>query len=250
MIQYVVEEAVASGIEEIIIITGRGKSAIEDHFDVSFELEHVLRERGNKAMLKQIQKISNMVRFTYIRQKQALGLGHAILCAKNMIGDEPFAVFLGDDIVDAKIPVMKQMIHEYKKHKCSIIAIEEVPESDVSSYGVIKHNGLEGSTCQIVDMVEKPSLEKAPSNLAIIGRYILTPEIFEMLEKTKPGKGHEIQLTDALKALLNEQDIYGYLFDGIRYDAGSKLGYLKANIMFALKDPHLGEDLKEFIKSI
>jgi UTP--glucose-1-phosphate uridylyltransferase len=250
LIQYGVEEAVASGIKDIIIITGRGKTAIEDHFDVSFELEHVLKERGKVKLLKRIQRISNMVNFTYIRQKQALGLGHAILCAKDLIGDEPFAVFLGDDIVDSKVPVMQNMIQAYKKYKCSIVAIEKVAKEDVSSYGIIKHNGMEGPMCKIEDLVEKPDVDKAPSNLAIIGRYLLTPEIFGLLEKTKPGKNNEIQLTDALRALLKEQDIYGYQFDGVRYDAGDKLGYLKANLMFALKDPELAEPMKRFVKKL
>jgi UTP--glucose-1-phosphate uridylyltransferase len=250
LIQYVVEEAVDSGIKDIIMITGRGKTAIENHFDVSFELEHVLRERGKKNLLKRIQRISDMVNFTYIRQKKALGLGHAILCAKDLIGDEPFAVFLGDDIVDSKTAVMKQMMQIYRKHKSSVVAIEEVPKKDVSSYGIIKHNGLNDSICNIVDLVEKPNVEKAPSNLAIIGRYILTPQIFEILERTKPGKNHEIQLTDALRKLLSEQKIYGYKFKGIRHDAGNKMGYLKANVLFALKDPEIGKPMRKFLKNL
>ncbi len=250
LIQYVVEEAIASGIEDIIIITGRGKTAIEDHFDVSFELEYMLKQRGKKKLLKEIQRISNMVDFTYVRQKQALGLGHAILRAKDLIGDEPFAVFLGDDIVDSKVPVMKQMMKVFKKHKKSVIAVEKVPKKSVSSYGVIKHDGMHGNVCRITDMVEKPSVSKAPSNLAIIGRYILTPEVFGMLESATPGKGNEIQLTDALRRLLSEQDIYGYQFEGTRYDAGDKLGYLKANVMFALKNAELGKDMTNFIKNL
>ena len=250
LIQYVVEEAVASGIEDIIIITGRGKTAIENHFDVSFELEHVLKERGKLRLLKEMRKISDMVNFTYIRQKQALGLGHAILCAKDLIGNEPFAVFLGDDIIDSKVPVMKQMLKVYKQHKCSVVAVEEVPKKDVSSYGVIKCAKTTDSICKIEDLVEKPPVEKAPSNLAIIGRYILTPEIFEILEKTKPGKNKEIQLTDALRELLDDQVIYGHKFEGIRYDAGDKVGYLKANISFALKDPEISTPLKAFIKGL
>jgi UTP--glucose-1-phosphate uridylyltransferase len=250
LIQYVVEEAVSSGIEDIIIITGRGKTAIENHFDVSFELEHVLRERGKKKLLKEMQRISNIVNFTYIRQKQALGLGHAILCAKDLIGDEPFAVFLGDDIIDSQVPVVKQMMKLYHNKKCSVVAVEKVPKKDVSSYGVIKCSAMNGATCKVEDLVEKPSPEKAPSDLAIIGRYILTPEIFEKLENTKPGKNREIQLTDALKALLKDQDIYGYEFDGVRYDAGDKFGYLKANLMFALKDPELEKPMKAFVKSL
>ncbi len=199
LIQYVIEEAVASGIEEIIIITGRGKRAIEDHFDISYELENILREKGKKELLAEVQHIANMADICYVRQKEPLGLGHAVLCAKNLVRDEPFAVLLGDDIIDAKVPVLKQMLEVYKTYNATIIAVQEVDRNQVSNYGIIKAEPVEERVYRISDMVEKPKLEDAPSNLAVIGRYILTPHVIELLGKTRPGRGKEIQLTDALR---------------------------------------------------
>ena len=250
LIQYGVEEAVDSGIEEVVIITGRGKRAIEDHFDVSFELEHELREKKKLKLLEEVERISEMVAFSYIRQKKALGLGHAVLCAEPAVNGEPFAVILSDDIIDSRVPATRQMIKVYEKYRNPVIAICEVPMESVSSYGVIDAEEVEEGIYRIKDLVEKPPVEKAPSNLAIIGRYILTPDIFDALKKTKPGKGGEIQLTDALKALMEERPIYAYKFKGTRYDAGDKLGFLKATVEFALKDRNLGAEFREYVKGL
>ena len=236
LIQYVVEEAVESGIEDIIIITGRGKHAIEDHFDVSFELEHNLREKGKTKLLEEVQRISSLVNFSYVRQKEPLGLGHAILCAKHLVGDEPFAVLLGDDIIDSKVPALAQMIKIYKKYGTSILGIEEVPKDKTQHYGVIRPERIEDGVFRVLDLIEKPKPKEAPSNLAIIGRYILEPEIFDVLENTVPGKLGELQLTDGLKNLLSSQQIYGYKINGNRYDAGDKLGFLKATVEFGLRN--------------
>lgn len=250
LIQYVVEEAIASGIEEIIIITGRGKRAIEDHFDISYELENVLKEKGNTKSLAEIKKISNMVDICYVRQKEALGLGHAILCAKNLVRDEPFAVLLGDDIIDSEVPVLKQMLEIYNKYGASVIAVQEVDRSQVSSYGIIKAVPIADGVYKIYDMVEKPSIEDAPSNLAIIGRYILAPEIIGLLEKTEPGRGKEIQLTDALRELVKTMPVYGYKFQGKRYDAGDKLGFLQATVEIGLKNEEFGESFRNYLKTL
>lgn len=250
LIQYVVEEAIASGIEEIIIITGRGKRAIEDHFDISYELENVLKEKGNTKSLAEIQKISNMVDICYVRQKEALGLGHAILCAKNLVRDEPFAVLLGDDIIDSEVPVLKQMLEIYNKYGASVIAVQEVDRSQVSSYGIIKAVPIADGVYKIDDMIEKPNIEDAPSNLAIIGRYILTPEIIGLLEKTEPGRGKEIQLTDALRELVKTMPVYGYKFQGKRYDAGDKLGFLQATVEIGLKNEEFGESFRNYLKTL
>ncbi len=250
LIQYVVEEAIASGIEEIIIITGRGKRAIEDHFDISYELENALKEKGNKKLLAEVKKISNMVDICYVRQKEALGLGHAILCAKNLVRDEPFAVLLGDDIIDANVPALKQMLEIYNTYGASVIAVQEVDRSQVSSYGIIKAEPIADGVYKIYDMVEKPGIEDAPSNLAIIGRYILTPEIIGLLEKTEPGRGKEIQLTDALRELVKMRPVYGYKFKGKRYDAGDKLGFLQATVEIALKNKELGESFRNYLKTL
>ena len=250
LIQYVVEEAIASGIEDIVIITGRGKRAIEDHFDISYELENVLKEKGNKKVLAEIQKISNMVGIFYVRQKEALGLGHAILCAKNLVRDEPFAVLLGDDIIDAEVPALKQMLEVYNTYSASVIAVQEVDRSQVSSYGIINAVPVAEGIYKIYDMVEKPRIEDAPSNLAIIGRYILTPDIIGLLEKTKPGRGKEIQLTDALRELAKTRPVYGYKFQGKRYDAGDKLGFLKATVEIGLKNDEFGEDFRDYLKTL
>ena len=250
LIQYVVEEAIASGIEDIVIITGRGKRAIEDHFDISYELENVLKEKGNKKVLAEIQKISNMVGIFYVRQKEALGLGHAILCAKNLVRDEPFAVLLGDDIIDAEVPALKQMLEVYNTYSASVIAVQEVDRSQVSSYGIINAVPVAEGIYKIYDMVEKPRIEDAPSNLAIIGRYILTPDIIGLLEKTKPGRGKEIQLTDALRELAKTRPVYGYKFQGKRYDAGDKLGFLKATVEIGLKNREFGESFRDYLKTL
>lgn len=250
LIQYVVEEAVESGIEDIIIITGRGKHAIEDHFDVSFELEHNLREKGKIKLLEEVQRISKLVNFSYVRQKEPLGLGHAILCAKQLVGDEPFAVLLGDDIIDSKVPALAQMVKIYKKYGTSILGIEEVPKDKTQHYGVIRPERMEDGVFRVLDLVEKPKPKEAPSNLAIIGRYILEPEIFDVLENTIPGKLGELQLTDGLKNLLSSQQIYGYKIIGNRYDAGDKLGFLKATVEFGLRNPELGRAFREYLKKL
>lgn len=250
LIQYCVEEAIASGIEDVIIITGRGKTAIEDHFDTSKELEVLLEEKGKTDLLKIVRDISNLVRFSYTRQKEALGLGHAILCAKDLVGNEPFAVFLGDDIIDAKVPAMAQMVEIYKKYRHSVLAVQRVPKDNISSYGVIKEEQVEDGVFKVSDMVEKPRAEDAPSDLAVIGRYILTPDIFDYLEKTKPGKGGEIQLTDALKSMASRHAVYALEFEGERYDAGDKLGFLKANVSFALKRDDLKGDFTQFLNGL
>lgn len=246
-IQYVVEEAVASGIKDIIIVTGRGKRAIEDHFDKSFELEYILKKDGKEEELKEVQRISNLANIHYIRQKEARGLGDAILCAKEFIGKEPFVVLLGDDIVISEVPCTQQLIEVYEKYKSSIIAVEKVPEDKIETYGIIKPKSNKGPLYEIVDLVEKPKPEEAPSNLGILGRYVLTPEIFECLEKTPPGKSNEIQLTDALRILKGMQKIYAYEFIGRRYDLGNKMDWLKTTIEFAFDREEFRDELKKFI---
>jgi UTP--glucose-1-phosphate uridylyltransferase len=253
LIQYVIEEAVESGIGNVTIVTGRGKNAIEDHFDVSYELENVLAERGREEDLEEIRRISNMLDVSYVRQKKALGLGHAIKMARDVIGNEPFAVMLGDDIIDAEVPCMKQMMSLFEKLQSSIIATCAVPETDVSQYGIIRGypvDGYDGRVYRIEDVVEKPSRDEAPSNLAIIGRYILTPEIFDAIDNTKAGLGGEIQITDAIRLLLEQQPVYAYMFEGTRYDAGDKLGFLKATVEFALKRDDFGGDFREYLRSL
>ncbi|MBI3814052.1 MAG: UTP--glucose-1-phosphate uridylyltransferase GalU [Nitrospinae bacterium] len=250
LIQYVVEEAIDAGIEEMIMITGRGKNAIEDHFDISFELEHTLKGKNNNKLLEEVQRISNLVDFWYIRQKEPLGLGHAILRTKDLIGDEPFAVLLGDDIIHSNVPAIKQLIQVYEKYNASVIAVEKVDKKEISSYGVIAPKEIEDRVYQIMDMVEKPPPSEAPSDLAIIGRYILTPQIFEALEKTDADKSGEIQLTNGLRRLLKHQVIYAHQFEGKRYDAGNKLGFLKATVEFALRRPDLGKDFREYLRSL
>ncbi len=250
LIQYVVEEAVASGIEEIVLVTGRGKRAIEDHFDVAFELEEDLKAKGKHKLLSEVQRIADMVTFCYIRQKNALGLGHAVLTAKRIVGDETFAVLLGDDIIDAKVPVLKQMMDVYKRYPGVILAIQKVPKSQTKNYGIIDAKKIEDGVYLVKDLVEKPSPDEAPSNLAIIGRYILTPEIFSSLERTKPGKGGEIQLTDGLKLLMAKQPIYAYEFQGVRHDAGDKLGFLKATVEFGLKNKEFGHEFRSYLQKL
>ena len=252
IIQYVIEEAVASGLTNIIIVTGRGKNAIEDHFDVSYELENLLRERGKTDLLEQVRAISSMITVSYVRQGETLGLGHAVLMAKDLVGDEPFAVMLGDDIIDSPVPCMKQMVQVFEKHEGPVIAVHQVPLEEISAYGVIDGvpEGNSGRVYRIRDMVEKPNAADAPSDLAIIGRYILTPDIFETLEKTPRDAGGEIQLTNGLRALKHKRALYGYRFEGIRHDAGNKLGFLKATVEFALKREDLGGPFREYLRSL
>jgi len=249
-IQYIVEEAVASGIEDIMIVTGRGKRAIEDHFDKSYELEDILSRKGNNDVLSIVRDISNMVNIHYIRQKEPKGLGHAIYCAKTFIGDEPFAVLLGDDIVDAEVPCLKQLIDVFEEYKTTIIGVQRVPEDDVSKYGIVSCKHIDDRVYKVKDLVEKPDKQDAPSNIAILGRYIITPEIFRFLENAEPGKGGEVQLTDALKKLVGVEAIYAYDFIGKRYDVGNKLGFLQATVEFALKRDELREEFTNYLKEI
>ena len=250
LIQYVVEEAVASGIREIIVITGRGKRAIEDHFDTSFELEETLKKNGKRGLLKEMQNISELADFCYVRQRQTRGLGHAVLCAKNLVGDEPFAVLLADDIISHRIPGIAQMIRLYHQFKAPIIGIEAVSPAEVKHYGILKGEQIQPGLFRVDDLVEKPSPEEAPSNWGIIGRYILTPDIFSILEKTPPGKNQEIQLTDGLRHLAQKRSVYAYQLKGTRYDAGDKLGFLKATVEFALKNPDLGRAFQNYLKGL
>ena len=250
LIQYVVEEARDAGIERIVIVTGRGKNAIEDHFDTSFELEQMLAEKGKEALLDEVQKISELIPLSYVRQKQALGLGHAVLQARDLVGDQPFAVLLGDDIVDADEPCIGQMMKLYERRGNPVIALQEVPRAETRQYGIVAGDKVEDRVVKITDMVEKPSPDKAPSNLAIIGRYLLPPEIFQILDETRSDVGGEIQLTSALKTLLSRRPIDGYLFEGKRYDAGDKLGFLKATVEFALKREDLGGPFREYLRTL
>lgn len=248
LVQYVVEEAVASGIEQILFVTGRSKRAIEDHFDISFELESLLYDKGKDAELSQIREIADMINIFYVRQKQALGLGHAILCAKEFVGSEPFAVLLGDDIIDAEKPCLGQLLDVYRKYRGPVLALEQVPMENISSYGCVKANTISERVFEVVDMVEKPKMEEAPSDLAIIGRYILTPDIFPILERQEPGKGGEIQLTDAIKKLAKDEAIYGCRFEGVRHDCGDKLGFLKATVDMALKREEFNGEFEAFLR--
>jgi UTP--glucose-1-phosphate uridylyltransferase len=252
IIQYVIEEAVASGITSIIIVTGKGKNAIEDHFDISKELERLLEERGQTALLEQVRSISNLINISYVRQGESLGLGHAVLMAKDLVGDEPFAVMLGDDIIDSTVPCMKQMIDVFERHGGPVIAVQQVPKAEISAYGVIDGVPEAGAdrVFRINDLVEKPRAEDAPSDLAIIGRYILTPDIFGELESTPRDKGGEIQLTNGMRQLCKKRALFGYRFEGARHDAGNKLGFLKATVEFALKRPDLGAPFRAYLKSL
>jgi UTP--glucose-1-phosphate uridylyltransferase len=255
LIQYGVEEALHSGMPNIIIVTGRGKTTIEDHFDVSFELEHLLESRKKKDLLNVVRAVSDMIDVAYIRQKEALGLGHAVLRAKDLVANEPFAVVLSDDVIDAEIPCLRQLLDIYDFYGNSVVALMEVPKDSISAYGVVdaepvSHQGGSGRLYRIRNMVEKPKPQDAPSNLAIIGRYILSPEIFKSIESIEPGRGGEIQLTDALKHLLRSRPVYGYKFEGKRYDAGDKLGFLMATVEFALRRHDLGEPFRQYLKSI
>ena len=249
LIQYTVEEAKNSGLEEMVIVTGMGKTAIENHFDTSIELEVLLKDKSKHDLLEMVEEVSELVHFAYTRQKKPLGLGHAIKITRNLIGDEPFAVFLGDDIIDARVPAMKQMLKVYDRYGSSVVAVQKVPRREAHLYGMVKATKVAPRVYRISDMVEKPR-GAPPSNLAIIGRYILTPGIFKALEATKPGKGGEIQLTDAMKILLKTEDVYACEFEGDRYDAGDKLGFLKANVCMALKRADLKRDFKKFLKGL
>lgn len=250
MIQYIVEEAKESGIEQIILVTGRGKQAIENHFDTSFELEHILEQKGEEKLLQEVQKVSNLVSFCYVRQKEALGLGHAVLCAREAVGNEPFAVLLGDMIIDSKTPALRQLLEVYRHHKAPAIAVGKVERPEVSRYGIIKANRVSTGVYKVLDLVEKPSPEEAPSNLAIIGRYILPPEIFDILKDLTPGSLGEIQLTDALKKLLDSSALYACEVKGKLYDGGNKLGLLKATVELALKNPELGDDFRQYLRGL
>jgi UTP--glucose-1-phosphate uridylyltransferase len=253
IIQYGVEEAMASGCDQIIIITGRGKQAIEDHFDVSYELEKMLEERKKTELLQIVRSISDMIHVAYVRQKEALGLGHAVLMARELIGDEPFAVLLADDVIDNPVPALKQMVDVFAEKQGSVIAAQVVEGKMISSYGVFDAkpaDGFNGRLFEIKNMVEKPKPEDAPSNLAIIGRYILTPAIFDCLSETPAGAGGELQLTDGMRLLLKKEKMYAYVYEGRRYDAGDKLGFLKATVEFALKRDDLGGPFLEYLKGL
>ena len=249
-LQYIIEEAIESGIEEILIVTGRSKKSIEDHFDRSVELELELEQKGKTEMLKMVQDISNMVNIHYIRQKEPKGLGHAIYCAKSFIGNEPFAVLLGDDIVDSETPCLKQLINAYDEYKTSVIGVQKVAIEDTNKYGILDVKHIEDRVYEVKDMVEKPNVEDAPSNIAILGRYIITPEIFDILETLPLGKNGEVQLTDALRMLSKKEAMYAYDFDGVRYDVGDKLGFLKATVDFALKRPNLQNDFIQYLREV
>jgi UTP--glucose-1-phosphate uridylyltransferase len=255
LIQYGVEEAINSGIQNIVIVTGRGKTAIEDHFDVSFELEQLLESRNKKDLLASVRGISDMINIAYVRQKEALGLGHAVLRARELVGPEPFAVVLSDDVIDSDIPCVRQLLDVYEFYAAPVVALMEVPKESIAAYGVvdaepISHRSGGDRLFRIRNMVEKPKPEDAPSNLAIIGRYVLTPEIFESIESVEPGRGGEIQLTDSLRHLLHNRPVYGYRFEGTRYDAGDKLGFLKATVEFALRRYDLGEPFRQYLKNL
>jgi UTP--glucose-1-phosphate uridylyltransferase len=248
LVHYVVEEAVASGIEQILFVTGRGKRALEDYFDIAFELEVILYDKGKDAELSQVREIAEMVQIFYVRQKQAMGLGHAILCARDFVGDDPFAVLLGDDIIDASKPCLEQLLDVYRKYQGTVLALEQVPMETISAYGCVKANPMDERAYEVVDMVEKPKREEAPSDLAIIGRYVLTPDIFPILETQEPGKGGEIQLTDAIHRLLGCEPVYGCRFEGTRHDCGDKFGFLKATVDMALKREEFNGGFKAFLR--
>jgi UTP--glucose-1-phosphate uridylyltransferase len=252
IIQYGVEEAIASGIEHIIIVTGRGKGAMEDHFDLSFELDATLERRGKKELLAVSRGVASMARISYVRQKEPLGLGHAVLCAKDLVGDEPFAVILPDDVIDADPPCLKQMLDVFNERQGSVLATMTIDGPGISAYGVLSgsQDNMNPRIYNCTGMVEKPKFEDAPSKQAIIGRYVLTPRVFELLEQTKPGAGGEIQLTDGILALVKEQKVFGYTFEGKRFDAGDKFGMLQATVEFALKRPEFADKFKEYLKGL
>ena len=255
LIQYAVEEAMHSGIQNIIIVTGRGKSSIEDHFDVSFELEQLLESKNKAELLAMVRSISDMIDVCYIRQKEALGLGHAVLRARDLVGNEPFAAVLSDDVISSEVPCIRQLLDVYEYYGASVVALMEVPKESISSYGIVEaepvmHSGVTERLFRIRNMVEKPKPEEAPSNLAIIGRYILTPAIFDCLAKTPTGAGGELQLTDGMRMLLKQEKMYAYVYEGRRYDTGDKLGFLKATVEFALKRSDLGGPFREYLKEL
>lgn len=253
IIQYGVEEAMAAGCNQIIIITGRGKTAIEDHFDISYELEKMLEEKGKHDLLQIVRQISDMIHVAYVRQREALGLGHAVLTARELVGNEPFAVLLADDVIDAKVPCLKQLMDVFNEKQSSVIATQVIEGPAISSYGVIKAKEVEGSggkLYEVLDLVEKPKAEEAPSNLAVIGRYILTPAVFDTLSDIKPGAGGELQLTDGLRALLKREKLYACVYEGRRHDTGDKLGFLKATVEFALKRDDLGGKFREYLENL
>jgi UTP--glucose-1-phosphate uridylyltransferase len=247
-IQYIVEEAVQAGIEDIIIVTGKGKRAIEDHFDNNFELETNLMNKGKYDLLEKVKKPAS-VDIHYIRQKEPLGLGHAVWCARKFIGDEPFAVLLGDDIVQAEVPAIRQLIEQYEETGSSVVGVQKVPDSETHRYGIVDPNTIEGRRYQVNHFVEKPAPGTAPSNLAIMGRYVFTPEIFTYLDEQEKGAGGEIQLTDAIQKLNSIQPVYAYDFEGTRYDVGEKLGFIKTNIEFAIRNPEIGKAVEHYIKT-
>jgi UTP--glucose-1-phosphate uridylyltransferase len=249
-IQYVVEEAVASGLDEVVLVTGRNKRAIEDHFDAAFELEYYLQDRGKTEELAQIKTISELATVSYVRQKEPLGLGHAILCARTLVGGEPFGVFLGDDIIVSRTPCMRQLLEVYARYEGPVVAVMRIPGPDIGRYGVIKPRLLGGNVYEVLDMVEKPEPADAPSDLAIIGRYVLTPDVFPILAETTPDSRGEIQLTNGLRTLRERRPIYAVEFEGTRYDTGDKLGFLKATVAFALARPDLGADFRAYLKSL
>lgn len=248
-IQYIVEEAVKAGIADVIVVNGRGKVAIEDHFDIAFELETTLHARGKHDLTKQLHAISDMTRVVSLRQKQPLGLGHAVLCAASVVGPHPFGVILGDDLIDAEVPAIQQLIAAYQKHGKGVVALMEVPDSETHLYGIAAGTPLDARTLLVDQIIEKPA-GKAPSNLAVIGRYVLPPSIFDILRQVKPGVGGEIQLTDGLAALARTEGLVGYRFEGKRYDAGDRLGYLKANVAYALKRPELREPMLAYLREV
>ena len=250
LIQYVVEEAVVSGIESVIIVTGRGKTAIEDHFDVSFELESLLRDRGKDQDLKQVRAISDLARVSYVRQREALGLGHAVLQARDLVGDEPFAVMLADDVIDSEKPALRQLLDVYEKYDAPVVATMSVAGEAISRFGVLDVDEVEEGVYRVKDMVEKPPPAQAPSDLAIIGRYVFTPDIFDEIEETEPGAIGEIQITDAMRSLLKKRDFYAVRFEGTRYDAGDKLGFLIATVEFGLKHSELADEFRDYLRSL
>lgn len=249
-IQYIVEEAVEAGIEDILIITSKNKQSIEDHFDKSQALETALKKQGKDDLLELVQDISDMITIHSVRQKEQKGLGHAVSCAKSFVGDEPFAVLLGDDIIHSEKPVIRQMMEVYEQKESTVLGCKTVAKKDVNKYGIVDYGKKEGDVYRVEDMIEKPEIKNAPSNLAILGRYIITPDIFDILENTSPGKGGEIQLTDAIKTLLDKRDVYGYDFEGKRYDIGNKMGFLKTNVELALAREDLGAEFKQYLKEL
>jgi UTP--glucose-1-phosphate uridylyltransferase len=250
LIQHTVEEAISSDIEQVIMVTALNKRAIEDYFDSSLELEYLLEEKGEKELLQEMRRISNMVNICYVRQKEQLGLGHAVLTAKDVVDEEPFAVILPDDIIDSRVPGLKQLKAVYEVYGASVIAVEPVGREDINKYGIIRAEKIAERVYKVLDLVEKPAPEQAPSNLGVVGRYVLTPQIFAAIEATPPGSGGEIQLTDALRLLLQQQPIYACEFEGVRYDTGTPLGWLKASIAFAVKHPEYGSALRDYLRNL